>query len=196
MVPFAAGVPVRAGNIRLVRGSVKRVGPGAETRAQTPRTVHALQPGRPAHESRRAESARAEPRSLPVAAPSVSPHRPRSRVLVLAREAVIAALVGMLLELEDYEPVFAAPDERPEEALRRLRPPLIVVLDGQLPEATSDLFLARCAQSGARVCLFGEPVVADEVRAAARTRRLGFFAMPVDRRELGAALALAQTGSD
>ena len=102
----------------------------------------------------------------------------------------------MLLELEDYEPVFAAPDERPEDAIRRLRPPLIVVLDGQLPEARSDLFFARCAQSGARVCLFGEPVVADEVRAAARARRLGFFAMPVDRRELGAALALAQTGSD
>ena len=100
----------------------------------------------------------------------------------------------MLLELEDYEPVFAAPDERPEDAIRRLRPPLIVVLDGQLPEATSDLFFARCAQSGARVCLFSEPVAADEVRAAARARRAGYFAMPVDRRDLGA--ALAQTGSD
>ena len=112
-----------------------------------------------------------------------------TRVLVLAREAVIAALVGMLLELEDYEPVFAAPDERPEDAIRRLRPPLIVVLDGQLPEAGSDLFYMRCAQGGARVCLFGEPLVVDAVRAAARARGLAFFAMPVDRRELATALA-------
>ena len=125
----------------------------------------------------------------------MSPHPPRIQVLVLAREAVIAALVGMLLELEDYEPVFAAPDERAEDAIRRLRPRLIVVLDGQLPEARSDLFYARCAQSGARVCLFSEPVAADEVRAAARARRVGFFTMPVDRRDLGAALSLARTGS-
>ena len=114
---------------------------------------------------------------------------PQTRVLVLAREAVIAALVGLLLELEDYEPVFAAPDERPEDAIRRLRPPLIVVLDGQLPEAGSDLFYARCAQSHARVCLFSEPLAVEAVRAAARTRGVGFFAMPVDRRELRVALA-------
>ena len=113
---------------------------------------------------------------------------------MLAREAVIGALVGMLLELEDYEPVFPAPDERPEDAIRRLRPPLIVVLDGQLPEASSDLFHLRCTQSGARVCLFGEPLVVDEVRAAARARGIGFFAMPVDRRELATALATALAG--
>ena len=115
--------------------------------------------------------------------------QPHTRVLVLARDAVIAALVGMLLELENYEPVFAAPDERPEDAIRRLRPPLIVVLDGQMPEASSDLFHARCTQSGARVCLFSEPLAVDVVRAAARARGVGFFAMPVDRRELASALA-------
>lgn len=131
----------------------------------------------------------------PSRAPSpVSASRPHARVLVLAREAVIAALVGLLLELEDYEPVFAAPDERPAEAVRRLRPPLIVVLDGQLPEAQSDLFFARCAQDGASVCLFSEPVAAAEVRAAARARRLAFFSMPVDRHDLGAAMALARAG--
>lgn len=120
--------------------------------------------------------------------------RPQTRVLVLARESVIAALVGMLLELEQCEPVFAAPDERAEDAIRRLRPPLIVVLDGELPEAGSDLFHARCAQSGARVCLFSGPAAVDAVRAAARSRRLGFFAMPVGRHELAEALAF--TGAD
>ncbi len=122
----------------------------------------------------------------------MSSSRSHVRVLVLAREAVLAALVGLLLELEDYEPVFAEPDERPAEAIRRLRPPLIVVLDGQLPEAQSDLFFARCAQDGASVCLFSEPVAAEDVRAVARARRLAFFAMPVDRRDLGAAMAIAR----
>ena len=118
----------------------------------------------------------------------MSHSRPKARVLILAREAVLAALFGMLLELEEYDPVFPAPDERAEDAIRRLRPPLIVVLDGELPEAHSDLFFARCAQHGARVALFGQPVAADAVRAAARERRLAFFAMPVDRRELGRVL--------
>src|SRR5438067_3156493 len=75
-------------------------------------------------------------------------------VLVLARESVLAALIGMLLELEDYKPVFAEPGERPEDAIRRLRPPLIVMLDSELDAANSDLFYARAAAAGARVVLF------------------------------------------
>ncbi|MGZ8491643.1 MAG: hypothetical protein ACXWZS_05475 [Gemmatirosa sp.] len=158
--------------------------------------VHALQRAAPLGSLAGAEAARVARRCAAPhpsrAAASVSVSRSHPRVLVLAREAVLGALVGLLLEPEDYEPVFAAPDERPAETIRRLRPPLLVVLDGQLPEAQSDLFFARCAQDGASVCLFSEPVAADEVRAGARLRRLAFFAMPVDRRELGAAMALAR----
>lgn len=119
---------------------------------------------------------------------------PPTRVLVLARDAVIAALVGLLLELEAYDPVFPEPDEHAADAVRRLRPPLIVVLDGELEAAGSDLFHARCAQQGASVVLFGEPVAADAVREMARARRCAFFAMPVDRRELADVLARAGTG--
>lgn len=112
----------------------------------------------------------------------------KTRVLVLARESVIAALIGMLLELEAYEPVFAEPDERYDDAIRRARAPLVVILDGESDEARSDLFFARAAQDGARVVLFGEPVAAEAVQAAARERRLPFFAMPVDRATLGTVL--------
>src|SRR5256885_1985747 len=94
------------------------------------------------------------------------PHQ--TRVLVLARESVLAALIGMLLELEDYDPVFAEPGERPEDAIRRLRPPLIVMLDGEIDAASSDLFYARAAASGARVVLFSEPVAADQDRKSTR----------------------------
>jgi DNA-binding NtrC family response regulator len=114
-----------------------------------------------------------------------------TRVLILARESVIAALIGMLLELEAYEPVFAEPDERYDDAIRRVRAPLVVILDGETDEARSDLFFARAAQAGARVVLFSEPVAAEAVQAAARQRRLPFFAMPVDRATLGQVLRRA-----
>jgi DNA-binding NtrC family response regulator len=114
--------------------------------------------------------------------------RRRVKVLVIAKETVIAALIGMLLELEEFEPVFARPDERPEDAIRRLQPPLIVVLDGRLDAAGSDLFFARASATGARVVLFSEPLAADDVRAVARQRRLPFFTMPIDRATLGGML--------
>lgn len=113
----------------------------------------------------------------------------KTRVLIVARETVIAALLGLLLELEEYEPVFPLPHESPEEAIRRLRPPLVVVLDGEVDAARSDIFHARATQSGARIALFSEPLVADEVRAVARRRNVPYFTMPVDRETLGAVLA-------
>ena len=118
----------------------------------------------------------------------------RAKVLVLARETVLAALIGMLLELEHYEPVFAEPDERPEDAIRRLRPPLIVMLDGELDAASSDLFFARATASGARVVLFTEPLAAEELRAVARERRIPCVIMPVDRATLGRVLDKVASG--
>ena len=115
----------------------------------------------------------------------------KSIVLVLARDAVLAALIGLLLELEDYEPVFARPDERPEDAINRLRPPLVVLLDGTLDTARSDLFHARAAVAGARVVLFSEPLAGDEVRALARQRDIAYLSMPVDRSTLGGVLRRA-----
>ncbi len=124
-----------------------------------------------------------------------APIAPRTtKVLILARETVIAALIGMLLEMEDYEPVYARPDERPEDALSRLRPPLVIVLDGELDAARSDLFLARAGAARARVVLFSEPLAAEAVQAAARERRLPYFSMPVDRATLGQVLTSATAG--
>jgi DNA-binding NtrC family response regulator len=118
----------------------------------------------------------------------------RTKVLVLTRETVLAALIGMLLELEHYEPVFAEPNELPEDAIRRLRPPLIVMLDGQLDAASSDLFFARASASGARVVLFTEPLAAEELRAVARERRVPYVIMPVDRATLGQVLDKVASG--
>ena len=126
--------------------------------------------------------------------PTATTFARRTRVLILARESVIAALIGMLLELEEFEPVYPEPDERPDDAVRRVRPPLVVVLDGGADVARSDLFYARAAQHGACVVLFSEPVAAEEVRAVARARALPFFSMPVDRSTLGEVLHRAVGG--
>ncbi len=118
---------------------------------------------------------------------------PLSKILILAREPLVAALVGMLLELDKYEPAFALADEPPEEAIRRLRPFLVLVLDGAFEEASSDVFHARL--KGTPVVLFATPTNAAAVRAIANERRLPWFTMPVDRETLVRAVREASVTS-
>jgi hypothetical protein len=98
----------------------------------------------------------------------------------------VAALVGMLLELEKYEPAFALPDEPPEEAIRRVRPLLVLLLDGAFEEASSDVFHARL--KGTPVVLFATPKNEGAVRTVANDRSLPWFTMPVDRQTLARAI--------
>jgi len=94
----------------------------------------------------------------------------------------VAALVGLLLELDKYEPAFALPDESPEEAVRRVRPFLVLLLDGAFDEASSDVFHARL--KGIPVVLFATPRNEGAVRTLANERNLPWFTMPVDRQTL------------
>lgn len=105
-----------------------------------------------------------------------------SKILVLAREPLAAALLGILLELNMYEPAFPRPDELPEEAVRRVRPALVILLDSSLEAAASDVFHARA--KGTPVILFGTPPTMATVRALAEARGLRWFTMPVDRASL------------
>ena len=112
----------------------------------------------------------------------------------------MAALVGMLLELEKYEPAFALPEESPEEAVRRVRPLLVLLLEGDLEEASSDVFYARLKEIP--VVLFATPRTEDAVRAVANERRLPWFTMPVNRETLvraireASASAITRSGRD
>jgi hypothetical protein len=84
-----------------------------------------------------------------------------------------------LIELDRYDPAFAHLDESPEEAVRRVRPALVILLDGSLDAASSDVFHARA--KGTPLVLFGGPATAGRVRALALDRRLPWFTVPVDR---------------
>lgn len=90
-----------------------------------------------------------------------------------------AALLGMLLELEGYQPAFALAGEGAEAALARVRPLLVALVDQALDVAKSDLFLARAARRQVGVVLFGTQGVSP-ASAWAQSRRVPWFRMPVD----------------
>jgi hypothetical protein len=116
----------------------------------------------------------------------------RTAVLILARDPVIAALLGIALGLGELEPVFAEPGERPEDAIARLLPPFVVLLDGELDDADSDLFYARAARRGARVVLFAAPRSGPGVAALARARGVPYVDVSTGDTELRAVVLAAR----
>jgi hypothetical protein len=99
-----------------------------------------------------------------------------------------AALLGMLLELEGYEPAFAREGENAEAALARVRPLLVVLVDDALDVARSDLFLARAARRQVGVVLVGAHGAVARPPAWAQSRRVPWFRMPMDGAELRRAI--------
>jgi len=102
----------------------------------------------------------------------------------LTPQAMTGALLGMLVELAQLEPVFADPDERPEDALNRLRPLLVVVADGDVDMFRSDLFLARAQHRGIGVVVFGS-THHPEVEGWAKERGLQYLQLPTDAEVFG-----------
>jgi DNA-binding NtrC family response regulator len=117
----------------------------------------------------------------------------RAKVLVLADDPLIAALLGMLLELAGFEPAFAAAGEEAEHALDRHRSTPVILVDGGMSVARSDLFFARAARSRTRVILFGRGDGAGEARDVARARGIPWLAMPTDGASLARLLDAAPT---
>jgi CheY-like chemotaxis protein len=113
------------------------------------------------------------------------------KVLVLSDQPMAAALLGMLLELEGYEPAFAQDGESPEEALARVRPLLVVLVDQALQVSRSDLFLARAARRQVGVVLFSGQGATAGLPAWAESRRVPWFRMPVDGGDLRRAIEQA-----
>lgn len=97
---------------------------------------------------------------------------------------MIAALLGMLVELIGFRPVFAAEDERPEDAMRRVRPALVVLVDGTLDSVRSDLFFARAAQHRVGLAIFGPEDRRDQLAATAELRGITWFTLPLSGAEL------------
>jgi len=93
------------------------------------------------------------------------------------------ALLGMLVELSQLEPVFADPAERPEEALARHLPLLVIIADGDIDTFRSDLFLARAQHRGIGVVVFG--ISQHATGSWARDRGLPYLELPTDSEAFG-----------
>jgi hypothetical protein len=105
-------------------------------------------------------------------------------VLILTPHAMTGALLGMLVELSQLEPVFADSAERPEEALARHLPLLVIIADGQVDTFRSDLFLARAQHRGIGIIVFGERSHA-ETEGWAKQHNLPYLRLPADAEVFG-----------
>jgi len=114
-----------------------------------------------------------------------------TRVLIVATDPMVAALVGLLLDPDRYDPLFPHAEERPEDALARVRPPLVLALDCDLDAAHSDLFYARTAKTRATVVLFGPPGSRDTVVELAQLQGVPYVYLPTDRAALTEAIQTA-----
>jgi len=94
------------------------------------------------------------------------------------------ALLGMLVELSQLQPVFAESDERPEDALSRHVPLLVLIVDGDVDGFKSDLFLARAQHRGIGVVVFGASHRA-ATPAWAKERDLPYLELPTDAEVFG-----------
>ena len=113
----------------------------------------------------------------------------RIRVLVVAADPVIAALLGLLLDPATYEPVFPGALESPEQALTRMRPRLVILLDADLDAARSDLFFARTERLKASVVIFEAPTMGARTPSDRLPRKSGaVLHLPTDRDTLSQVL--------
>lgn len=115
----------------------------------------------------------------------------RSRqVLILSTDAVVAALLGTLVELDGHAPVFPSRDELPHRALERLRPRVVLVDCDHADACAADFFAQGRAQSTG-VVLFSASRLQREVREVAERYGLPSFALPIDRASLARVVAEA-----
>src|SRR6185503_2008936 len=110
-------------------------------------------------------------------------------------DPLIAALVGSLVEITRLQAAFPEPDERPEDALTRVRPLAAILVDAVTDEAQSDIFLAKAARRSVPVMMFGSAPTMATRREWAGTRPVAMFVLPDETEELGAALSALQPGN-
>lgn len=99
-------------------------------------------------------------------------------VLILAREELISALLGLLVETTGHRVSFAAPEEKSPAAVRRVRPAVIIV-DCDHRDCTADLVEAA-TEVGARLILFSASREAEYVRKAAAPTHSQSFTFPIE----------------
>jgi len=110
----------------------------------------------------------------------VTPFRSDHKVLVVAPDALLAALIGVLVEASRLQAAFPEADESIDDALGRVRPLAAVLVDAASADAGSDVFLARARRAGVPVLLFGPLAPIEKLRVWAAARDVSAFVLPRD----------------
>jgi DNA-binding NtrC family response regulator len=98
-------------------------------------------------------------------------------VLIVAREEIVAALLGLMVELRDLRPRFLGREESVEDAIA-LEPFAAVVIDCDYPEC--DRLTDAIRDSGAVPILFSPFRKQAEVKEVAARHGIRSFTLPTD----------------
>lgn len=109
-------------------------------------------------------------------------------MLILAREEVVAALLGLMVELRGLEPIYLANADVAEDAIRRERP-RVVVVDCDHHDCTETL-LGAIREAGAKPILFSPFRFEPEVRRVAARHGVDSFTLPTDPESFGRMLSI------
>ena len=99
-------------------------------------------------------------------------------VLIIARDEVVAALLGLLVELRGFSPKFPGTAESPREALARDQFRAVVV-DCDHPDCGEQL-LAEIRKAAAQPILFSPLRLSAEVQEVAARHGARSFTLPTD----------------
>jgi DNA-binding response OmpR family regulator len=99
-------------------------------------------------------------------------------VLILAREEVVAALLGLMVELRGLQPRFLGRAELVEDAIRREKPK-VVLIDCDHPDC-GDSLMEAIRKTGAVPILFSPFRMQSEVYSFAARHGVRSFTLPTD----------------
>ena len=113
-----------------------------------------------------------------------------STVLIIATDQIIGDLLGQLTDLAGHVALFRRVDERPSEAVRALRPDVVMLDAGQ---GADGLYAAAAAAAevGVPVVYFASTLAAAELREFALARGAKYFALPAGPKLLRQVLSAA-----
>lgn len=104
-------------------------------------------------------------------------------VLILSTEPLAGALLGAAVELAGFAPVFPAGEESPRDALRRVRP-AVVLIDCDHEDACTDAFFGPAMMLGARAAVFTSTRSRRVLAPIAEQFGVRAFGMPIELDEL------------
>lgn len=108
-------------------------------------------------------------------------------VLILAREEVVAALLGLLVELSGHQPAYAKNGETAEEACARLSCARIVIDCDHWD--CSRKTIAELQRSGVKIILFSPSRSPSEVSRTTGSVGIPAFTLPIGPEAFGKLLA-------